>query len=224
MCPGNHTWHNTARPALCEPTRPDRTCLHGHPHTTRHDWTRTEFGVSLYAQPERNLGFPWVLDLNEVTRQRRENWSHERVEGTRGVMNYHFWHCHVCPSTHARHDPTRPNEILGFHGCTTRTKARWSVAQTGRVNVQEAHGWSRLNIFYTATRSRAPTHGTARPDVTRLAQTHFHGHPHTTRPNPPERNLGFPSVHGPNEIWGFHGCTTRTKARGSVGKTGYMTV
>jgi hypothetical protein len=84
--PGPHTRHDTARPALCEPTRPARTRLHGHPHTTRHDPTRTKFGVSLYAQPERNLGFPWVRDPNEGTRQRRANGPHERVEGTRGVM------------------------------------------------------------------------------------------------------------------------------------------
>ena len=83
--------HGTTRPdrpcaSRPDPTRLARTRLHEHPHTTRHDTTRTKFGVSLYAQPERNLGFPWVRDPNEGTRQRRENGPHERVEGTRGVM------------------------------------------------------------------------------------------------------------------------------------------
>jgi hypothetical protein len=44
---------------------------------------------------------------------------------------------------------------------------------------------------------------TTRHDPTRPAPTRLHGHPHTTRPDPPERNLGFPWAHDPNEILGF---------------------
>jgi hypothetical protein len=125
----------------------------------------------------------------------------------------------VCTGTHTRHVLTRPNEIWGFHGrttrtkfwgfCgrTTRTKARGSVKQTGRTNVQKTHGRSRLSVFGTATCARAPTHdpaGLGRADPTRpnaFARAPTHD---TTRPDP-------------NKIWGFLVCTTRTKFGVSMG-------
>ena len=162
----------------------------------------------------------------------------------------------VCTGTHTRHVPTRPNEIWGFHGRTTRTKfrgfrvrttrtkfrgfrgrttrtkPRGSIRKTGHTNMQRTHERSRLSIFGTPTCARAPhtaRHGPTRPD-----------RPCASRPDPPERvctgthtrhdmtrseqNLGFPYMHNPNEIWGFHGCATRTKAQGSVGKTGRTNV
>jgi hypothetical protein len=62
-------------------------------------------------------------------------------------------------------------------------------------SLHEAHLPSQLSIFYTTT--------CALGAVTRHDPTRLHGHPHTTRPDPPERNLGFPWAHDPNEISGF---------------------
>jgi hypothetical protein len=186
-----------ARAPTHDTTRPDPNKIWGFLICT----TRTKFGVSMGARPERR---------HKAASGKRAARTCRRHTGGHDLAFLALPTCARAP-THGR---TRP----------ARTKARRSVRQTGRANVQEAHGWSRPIIFCAATCSRAPTRGTARPDPTRLARTRLHGHPHTTRPDPPERNLGFPCVHAANEIWGFHGCTTRTKARGSVGQTGRTNV
>jgi hypothetical protein len=186
-----------ARAPTHDTTRPDPNEIWGFLICT----TRTKFGVSMGARPERR---------HKAASCKRAARTCRRHTGGHDLAFLALPTCARAPT----HGTTRP----------ARTKARRSVRQTGRANVQEAHGWSRPNIFCAATCSRAPTRGTARPDPTRLARTRLHGHPHTTRPDPPERNLGFPCVHAANEIWGFHGCTTRTKARGSVGQTGRTNV
>ena len=78
MFPSTHSRHGTTRP-----TRPNTFA-----RAPTHDMTRptrTKFGVSMCARPERNLGFPWVHDPNEGPRERRANGLHERAEGTRAV-------------------------------------------------------------------------------------------------------------------------------------------
>jgi len=73
---------------------------------------------------------------------------------------------------------------------------------------------------------RVDTNTLKRPDPTLPAC--FHEHPHMTRPNPPERNFGFPWAHGPNKILGFPWAhpqmtcpndLTETKGKGRAGKT-----
>ena len=140
----------------------------------------------------------------------------------------------VCTGTHTRHVPTRPNEIWGFHGRTTRTKfrgfrvrttrtkfrgfrgrttrtkPRGSIRQTGHTNMQRTHERSRLSIFGTPTCARAPH--TARHGPTGLVRAD------PTRPNAfaraPTHDTTRPD---PNKIWGFLICTTRTKFGVSMG-------
>jgi hypothetical protein len=140
----------------------------------------------------------------------------------------------VCTGTHTRHVPTRPNEIWGFHGRTTRTKfrgfrvrttrtkfrgfrgrttrtkPRGSIRKTGHTNMQRTHERSRLSIFGTPTCARAPH--TARHGPTGLVRAD------PTRPNAfaraPTHDTTRPD---PNKIWGFLICTTRMKFGVSMG-------
>ena len=115
-------------------------------------------------------------DRNEPTRESRANDSPGRVftRQTSPLERVHMG------------SDTRPKR--SHKGDSGKRAAR---------SLHEAHLPSQLSIFYTTTCALGAV-TRRRHDPTRL-----HGHPHTTRPDPPERNLGFPWAHDPNEISGF---------------------
>ena len=168
---------------------------------------RTKFGVSMGARPERRhegASSKWVARTC-----RRHTGGH--------ALTFFAWpHVpehpltarhdptdspeHVCTGTHTRHDPTHPNEIWGFHVCTARTKFGLSM---GARPERRPEGASSKRAARTCRRH------TGGDDLEFLARPRVPAHPHTARHDPTHPGRADPNR--PSEIWGFHGCMTRTK-------------
>ena len=182
------------------------TCSTAPTHGTTRP-ARTKFGVSMGARPERRhegASSKWVARTC-----RRHTGGH--------ALTFFAWpHVpghpltarhdptdspeHVCTGTHTRHDPTHPNEIWGFHVCTARTKFGLSM---GARPERRPEGASSKRAARTCRRH------TGGDDLEFLARPRVPAHPHTARHDPTHPGRADPNR--PSEIWGFHGCMTRTK-------------